>query len=197
MQISIYDTVAKKLIPGVFVGVVVSAEGHIISVAHVVKPNQLYQVAFTDGTKYLAKGLGRIAVKGSNELKNFDLALMKISMQGKWRYAKMAPRSSMKVGQPCIGISSPASFSKKEPNIRYGRITDIDSTNTFFVSTCKMEPGDSGGPLYDALGRVIGIHSWITIGEEKNYEIPIDLFRAYWSPLNQPIDYKQLPAKMH
>jgi serine protease Do len=46
-----------------------------------------------------------------------------------------------------------------------------------------MEPGDSGGPLFDMNGRVIGIHSRIAQSMDANFEVPVDAFRKYWNKL--------------
>ena len=52
-------------------------------------------------------------------------------------------------------------------------------------STALMEPGDSGGPLFDLNGSVIGIHSRIGRSMERNYEVPVNTYRKYWNELNR------------
>jgi len=56
-----------------------------------------------------------------------------------------------------------------------------------------MEPGDSGGPLFDYLGRVVGLHSAIDVSESDNFEVPVDLYRKYWTALNKEETYKEYP----
>ena len=58
-----------------------------------------------------------------------------------------------------------------------------------------MEPGDSGGPVFDLYGRVIGLHSNIKLELESNFEIPVDVFRRYWSALMKAEDYTTLPPE--
>lgn len=65
----------------------------------------------------------------------------------------------------------------------------------FLQSTCLMEPGDSGGPLFDANGNVVGIHSAIDVSEKENFEVPVDLYRTYWSALQQPRTYGEYPVQ--
>jgi serine protease Do len=48
---------------------------------------------------------------------------------------------------------------------------------------CTIVGGDSGGPLLDTAGRVIGIHSRISDGVTDNYHVPIDTFRDTWDRL--------------
>jgi len=56
-----------------------------------------------------------------------------------------------------------------------------------------MEPGDSGGPLFNLSGQLIGLHSAIEIAEDKNYDVPVDLYQKYWTALQQPIVYHHWP----
>jgi len=48
-----------------------------------------------------------------------------------------------------------------------------------------MEPGDSGGPLFDLNGHVIGIHSRIGHAMDRNYEVPVNVYREFWNELNR------------
>jgi serine protease Do len=57
-----------------------------------------------------------------------------------------------------------------------------------------MEPGDSGGPLFDCLGRVIGLHSAIEIPEANNYDVPVDLYKKYFTALKSPKVYDNYPV---
>jgi S1-C subfamily serine protease len=54
-----------------------------------------------------------------------------------------------------------------------------------FQTTALMEPGDSGGPLFDLQGRVIGIHSRIGTNMKRNYEVPVNTFKKFWNELNR------------
>ncbi|MND39947.1 putative periplasmic serine endoprotease DegP-like precursor [compost metagenome] len=191
VQIAAYDTVRKRASTAVFSGVVVSAEGHILTVAHTTKPNQIYQIHFPDGKKHLAIGLGRISIR--NDSTDLDLAMIKLNGFESWSFTKMGQSAGLKANQPCVGISYPGTFEKNMPNIRFGRLTNPKSKAGYIESTCKMEPGDSGGPLFNLNGEVIAIHSWIANGIDENFEIPVDLYKKYWSALNSAIDYKEVP----
>ncbi len=196
VQIARYDSVAKRALPGIFSGAVVSAEGQILTAAHASQPGMYYEITFPNGQQYMAKGLGRISTGGFSNRKgstSHDLAMLKMTTPGKWSFVEMAENANMKVGELCVSIASPASFANKKPNIRLGRLTNVDFKGGFFESTCKMEPGDSGGALFNSEGKLIGIHSWINNSEEVNFEAPVDLFKKYWSALNIPKDYKELP----
>lgn len=204
MSTSVYviewDTLKNKVQEGIdeaggFSGVVVSAEGHILTASHAVMPDQVYMVSFPDGSKRVAVGLGRIGLQDNT--KDYDMAMVKILKPGKWSFAKMAPGRELKLNQPVISISYPGAFFKQMPNVRFGRILDIDLSDGFIESSAKMEPGDSGGPLFDVLGRVVGIHSWIKEKEDQNYDVPADHFLKYWTALNMAKDYKEFPVADH
>ncbi|WP_316815983.1 trypsin-like peptidase domain-containing protein [Pedobacter nyackensis] len=185
VYITPYDSIRKKATGGSFSGVVVDADGYILSAAHAVKPNNLYEVTFPDGAKFRAIGLGRIA---SN-----DAAVMKIEEKGSWPFAEMGWSSSLKKGMPCISIAYPGTLAAKTPTVRLGYVAETETTEGFIRTTCLMEPGDSGGPVFDMKGRVIGLHSKINLSPEDNFEIPVDLYRKYWNSLIKPVSYTSLP----
>ncbi|WP_449437216.1 trypsin-like peptidase domain-containing protein [Pedobacter steynii] len=187
-----FDTLKKVQTSAQFTGVVVTAEGHILTAAHVNQPGNTYLINFPDRKSYIARGLGEIEF---TENKIFpDVAMMKIIEKGVWPYAEMAWSSSLKIDEPCLSIAYPETLNQTLPTIRFGRITDLKNHYGFIQSTCKMEPGDSGGPLFDHFGRVIALHSAIGIAEDENYEIPVDLYRKYWTALNIPKTYGILPS---
>ena len=195
-----WDTLKNQVQEGIdeaggFSGVVVSAEGHILTASHAAMPDQVYMVSFPDGSKRVAVGLGRIGLQ--DKTTDYDMAMVKILKPGKWSFAKMAPSRELKLNQPVISISYPGAFFKQTPNVRFGRISDVDLSDGFIESSAKMEPGDSGGPLFDVLGRVVGVHSWIKENEVYNYDVPTDHFLKYWTALNIAKDYKEFPAMDH
>jgi serine protease Do len=175
-----------------FSGVVVSRDGVVLSAAHVVMPGKTYKVMFADGRECVAKGLGRITIPPTFMLP--DAAMLQIADKGTWPFAEMGWSSSLTVNTPCISIAYPESLEQRKPTVRFGHITQLKNKHGFLQSSCVMEPGDSGGPLFDLLGRVIGIHSGIETAENINYEVPINTYRKFWSALSKPIDYTSLPA---
>ncbi|WP_165503573.1 trypsin-like peptidase domain-containing protein [Pedobacter hiemivivus] len=185
-----FDTVKKVQNSAQFTGVVVTAEGHILTAAHAIAPGKIYLVNFPDGRRGLAEGKGRISSESQGRP---DMGLVKIIDKGIWPYAEMGWSSSIKTNAMCVSIAYPTTLSQKLPSVRFGRISRMTDFWGFMVSTCAMEPGDSGGPLFDELGRVIALHSRIDVDEKINYEIPVDLYRKYWTALNVAEDYKELP----
>lgn len=189
-----FDTVRNVQNGSQFSGVVVSDEGHILTVAHAVQPGRSYKVRFPDGKEVIALSLGRIGF--SNQDNRPDLAMIKIRDKGSWPVAAMGWSHSLKVNEPCISISYPTTLNQMKPSVRFGRIADVLNNWGFVQSTCKMEPGDSGGPLFDYMGRVVAMHSRCGRHEDENYEVPVDLYRKYWNALNIAEDYKSLPQEV-
>lgn len=187
-----FDTVKKVQNSAQFTGVVVSAEGHILTAAHAMRPGKIYMVNFPDGRTVYAEGMGRIAPESQGRP---DAAMLKITTKGTWPNVEMGWSSSLKLNSLCVSIAYPTTLAQKLPSIRVGRISRMPDVWGFLTSTCAMEPGDSGGPLFDDQGRVVGIHSRIDVDESINYEIPVDIYRKYWSALNVAEDYKSLPSK--
>ncbi|WP_437917892.1 trypsin-like peptidase domain-containing protein [Sphingobacterium sp. LRF_L2] len=185
------DSVTRKQNSAPFSGVVVSADGSILTAAHATKPGNLYKVLFPDGKEGFAKALGRLVVDSKTNLP--DVAVMKMEGEGLWPFAQMGWSSSLQENQLCFGWSYPETLLLNTPFLRVGRITDDLDPYGFVVSTCIMEPGDSGGPLFDALGRVVALHSRIDRAEGKSFEVPVDIYRKYWTVLQMPLDIEVYP----
>lgn len=182
-----YDTITKSRNGMRFSGVVVRKDGLIMTAAHVCHPHKIYQVIFPDGRQCTARGLGRIG--------SVDAALMKIDSAGTYPCAEMGWSSSMHIGETCISIAYPGTFEHGQPVVRVGYVADTSSGRRVsrMRTTALMEPGDSGGPVFDLLGRVIGVCSSVTLPLDNNYEVPVDAFRKYWAALMKPVDYTSLP----
>ncbi len=166
-------------------GVLISSDGYILTAGHcVMNAGSEVVVLLSDGREFSATSLGFEPA--------LDCGLIKIneeSLQGaSLPFAKMGWSAELKENQPCISLGHSGGFNKERGAvIRFGRIAKVVSENNGFIqSTCLMEPGDSGGPLFDMYGRVIGIHSRIDKELEKNYEVPVDLFRLFWKQLKEP-----------
>jgi len=186
-----FDTTRNERTSAQFSGVVVSADGYILTAAHTVQPGRHYKVFFTDGREAIAEALGKIEVKETPGAP--DVAMMKILTKGNWPFAEIGYSHSLVKNEMCLSIAYPETLNQKLPTLRLGKIAEVKNSYGFIQSTCKMEPGDSGGPLFDYLGRVIGLHSAIDVAEEMNFEIPVDLYRKYWTALQQEKIYTAFP----
>ena len=192
LQAKIYSAI-EKVMPAVvaindrgtiFSGVIVSKQGHVLSAGHAVRPNRSYTVILADGRKFRTKGLGANT--------RVDMAMLKIQtgdlQTADLPFAAMGHSAYVVADQPCVGISHPGLFdANRGAVVRFGHVlSPVTSNEGMIKSTAKMEPGDSGGPLIDLDGKVIGIHSNIRRDEEANYDVPIDSFKKYWNELKEP-----------
>jgi len=184
-----FDTLKNQQAGPQFSAVVVTSDGYILTAAHVNTPGQTYLVNFPSGKTCIAQGLGKIEFANTPMMP--DVAMMRIITPGKWPYAEMGWSSTIKINEPVISISYPESLNQPLPLVRFGSITNLKNEYGFFESTCMMEPGDSGGPVFDYLGRVIGLHS--AINGDVDYEVPVDLYRKYWTALKVQKVYSSLP----
>ncbi len=164
----------------IFSGVIVSNDGLVLSAGHAVRPNRSYTVMLADGRRLRATGLG------ANE--RVDMAMLRIIQPDNLPVAELGHSSAIVPDQPCISISYPGKFeANRGPVVRFGYVSKpITSNEGMIETTAMMEPGDSGGPLLDLDGKVIGIHSNIRRSTSQNYDVPIDSFRQYWDELQDP-----------
>lgn len=168
-------------------GVSVTEDGVILTAGHMVIPGGNYEIVFPDGEKVAAKGYGKIG--------NLDVGILKITEKGKYPFAEMGSTLNLKMGEPCFSLAYPGSFPSKMV-VRFGQVLKLNATRFGSMqTTCLMEPGDSGGPVFDMDGKVIGIRSYIGMPLDENYEIPVDFYKKYWSALQNQVDYQQLPEE--
>jgi len=183
-----YDTLTKRVYKLGFSGTIISKDGYIVTCAHATATGKYYRIKVPNGSVCTAVGLGRI--------EKLDIAVLKILDEGEWPFAEMGWSSSLRVNEPVISIGYPASIYPARPVIRFGYVADLEDWRRKKIrTTCLMEQGDSGGPIFDLFGRVVGTHSAINVVLEDNFEAPIDDFRKYWTALLRQEDYSGLPSE--
>ncbi|MCR9201856.1 MAG: trypsin-like peptidase domain-containing protein [Planctomycetaceae bacterium] len=176
----------KKVIPalvsvndgyGAGSGVVVSEDGLVLTASHVVESGRRrrpqIRVVFPDGSIYPARVLGMN--------RTADAAMLKITRpyrenDGKFPFVELGESKNLERGEWCFALGHPGGFSMKRPApLRLGRILSVGYRTV--VSDCAIVLGDSGGPLFDLSGKLIGIHSMITEVIVENRHVAIDVFR--------------------
>lgn len=178
-------TVAVRMDDGDASGVIVSKEGHVLTAGHcVMQPGTKFKIELPDGRVFDAVGLGMAPT--------LDCGLIKIEEEGDWPFVELGWSSELKKNQPCISLGHSHGFSpQRGPVVRFGRIVEpISDVNGYIQSSCLMEPGDSGGPLFDLKGRLIGIHSQCGEVLDENFEVPVDAYRRFWNQLNEPEKFR-------
>ena len=180
--LEIYDKLVKSTVRvelGEAAGsaVLISEDGYILTAAHVVDAvgGKKAKVRLYDGTVYTAVCMGKENTS--------DYGLMKIEPTKKLIFAELGVASNLAKDEACLMFGHPASFEKERPAIGrigfYKGITESD----YLKTSCIMMPGDSGGPMFDLNGKVIGICSYISRGINQNYYASVDNVKKNWDKL--------------
>ena len=153
-------------------GVVVTQSGLVLCAAHVCEsPNREVVFTFPDGSTAKGKTLG------TNHEE--DAGLMKITDPGKWPFAAMGDLKESLLGDWVVALGHPGGFDPQRSKVaRLGRVIALESD--ILQSDCTLVGGDSGGPLFDMHGRVVGIHSRISNSTSANFHVPITSFVRDW-----------------
>jgi serine protease Do len=156
-------------------GVIVSADGYVLTAGHVSgQPGRDVVVVFADGKQVKGKTLG------AN--RDIDSGMIKITAEGKWPFVEMGNSASLKKGQWVITTGHPGGFKPgRTPVVRLGRV--LENNDNLVRTDCTLVGGDSGGPLFDMQGKVIGIHSRIGATIATNIHVPVDTYRTTWERL--------------
>ncbi|MFX1681087.1 DegQ family serine endoprotease [Mitsuaria sp. CC2] len=137
-------------------GFIVSADGVILTNAHVVQDAQEVVVKLTDRREYRAKVLGSD--------KSTDVAVLKIEARN-LPTVRMGATKDLRVGEWVLAIGSPFGFENSVSAgviSAKGRSLGPDESRVPFLQTdVAINPGNSGGPLFNARGEVVGINSQI------------------------------------
>jgi serine protease Do len=97
-----------------------------------------------------------------------------------------------RVGDWVLALGHPGGFDlRRSLVVRLGRIIQTDSGA--LQTDCTISPGDSGGPLFDMHGRVIGIHSAISTSMADNFHVAVTAFYESWDRLVKP-PAREMPA---
>ena len=154
-------------------GFIISADGYILTNAHVVEGAEEINVRFTDKREYKAKVIGAD--------KRTDVALIKIDASG-LAVVRFGDPVKLKVGEWVVAIGSPFGFeSSVTAGIvsAKGRSLPQENFVPFIQTDVAINPGNSGGPLFNMKGEVVGINSQIysrTGGfMGLSFAIPIDV----------------------
>lgn len=156
-------------------GVVVNKDGLVLTAAHVVEGTDKVMAVFPDGRRVPAKVLGANATR--------DEAMVQLEGKGPFPFAEMGDSAQLKPGSFVVALGHSAGFDPaRTPPVRFGRIISINPGN-FMTSSCTLIGGDSGGPLFDLDGRVVGIHSSISQSLQANNHARIAGFKEDWDRL--------------
>lgn len=161
------DTITDDgVIVGSGTGTVISADGYLITNAHVIKNSRIYavKVVMPSGETYQAKIIGYDTWT--------DLAVLKIDAEGLTPVV-FGDSELIEIGQDVVAIGSPGGEKFQNSLTKgivsaVGRELSINKYVRYIQSDAAISPGNSGGPLCNIYGQVIGINTAKTTA--TNYE---------------------------
>jgi serine protease Do len=166
------------LFGGAGTGVVLSADGLVLTNAHVVTGSNDISVRMFDGSTHDASLVGRTP---SN-----DLAMIRIDGVDDLTPATLGSSDSLAVGEPVIAIGNALNLGG-QPTVTTGIVSALSRTITASDGTtltdliqtdAAINPGNSGGPLVDTSGEVIGVNTAILEDTQNiGFSIAIDSVR--------------------
>jgi serine protease Do len=156
-------------------GVVISAEGLILTAGHVVQGLEFVTVVFPDGEETKGKVLGTNLGR--------DAAMVQLEEKGPWPFVEVGDSEDLKVGDFVVTLGHAGGFDAlRTPPVRFGRVGGTDRRG-FLSTDCAVIGGDSGGPLFDLEARVVGINSSIAGELDANNHTGVANFKSDWDRL--------------
>lgn len=140
-------------------GFIITNQGHLVTNAHVLADGRRIAILTSNQEIVEAQFIGYNA--------EFDLALLKI--QGNYDELKLADSDDVQVGEKVIAIGNPLGlqFSVSEGIVSATHRQGINGINAYIQTDAALNPGNSGGPLINTQGEVIGINNFKIGGGES------------------------------
>jgi len=162
-------------------GVIITPDGFVLTNSHVVEKAKEVKVGLTDGNRFVAIVVGDDPAT--------DLAIVRTSATG-LPTAELGDSNSLRVGQLVIAIGNPLGF---QSTVSTGVISALGRTlrsqsgrliENVIQTDVPLNPGNSGGPLVDSRGRVIGINTaMIFMAQGISFAVPVNTARWVVSEL--------------
>jgi S1-C subfamily serine protease len=162
----------NEIISGTGSGFVFSSDGMILTNTHVIDEAERLNITLLDGDEFTAE------VTGAD--RDTDIAIIKIFGSG-YSPAKLGTSSDLKIGQLVIAIGNPMGY---QHSVSVGVLSGVGRTmrtpdghmiDNILQSDAAMNPGNSGGPMIDTNGDVIGINTAIIpFAQGLSFSIGID-----------------------
>jgi len=189
------DQIHRRRVKSLGSGVVISSDGYIVTNSHVIEGAEEIVVTLMGGKEYQASLIGIDKVS--------DIALLRI--EGKsFAYAKFGSSADVMIGEWVVALGNPFGlFSiNYKPTATIGIVSGIDLDfgpqqngriyQDMIQTDAAINTGNSGGPLVNADGEVIGINTFIFTGSQFSegsigigFAIPVDRVKAVVAELQK------------
>lgn len=136
-------------------GVIISADGYIVTNNHVVAKASQLQVTLNNNKTYEANLIGTDP--------NTDIALLKIDVTDKLPYLAFGDSDNTKIGEWVLAVGNPFNLtSTVTAGIVSAKARDLGKNQSFIQTDAAVNPGNSGGALVNTNGDLVGINTAIT-----------------------------------
>ncbi len=156
-------------------GFLIGEDGLMVTNAHVVQGAEKIQVKLADGRRFQGKTLGIDS--------RVDLALVKIEgVKGGLPVLSLGDSNRLRVGELVLALGHPFGL---EQTVSFGIVSRKGAPLTiaapgfdFIQTDASVNPGNSGGPLVNMAGEVVGVNSMAARGGSIGFAIPVNLVKA-------------------
>ena len=167
-------------VPGSGSGVIIDAQGYILTNNHVVGDAAEVEVRLSDKTKFIAQVVGKDP--------DTDLAVLKVTTDRALPYAIFGDSGEVKVGQWALAVGNPFGLDR---TVTLGVVSGMGRENmnlsryeNFIQTDASINPGNSGGPLFNVHGEVIGINTAIiNFAQGIGFAIPSNMAKQVFQQL--------------
>jgi serine protease Do len=166
-------------------GVIVSPDGLVLTAGHVVSGGtEQFELFFPSGRTVTARLVGYNL--------DVDSAMLRINGGGNWPSVKLAADDAPATGDWVVGLGHSGGYELgRKPPVRTGRVLEL--RGHLVVTDSVLIGGDSGGPLFNLAGELIGIHSSIGDVIAENRHVSMGTFRRDWRRLAAGERWGKLP----
>jgi S1-C subfamily serine protease len=167
-------------------GVIVSADGLVLTAAHVIDKAKELTIVYPDGRKFKGEALGTYGPA--------DAGMARILEGAPHPFAEVHSGKDLELYETVIALGHPSGFDlQRGPPLRVGHITAIGEN--YITMDTSLIGGDSGGPSFDLNGKVMGIHSHIAGEIQTNRDSHIAQFIANWDAMKTGVHHPQHYSK--
>lgn len=160
-----------QIVKGLGSGFLISPDGYIVTNEHVVNRAEKIVITLPNGQKYDAEPAGTDYIS--------DIALLKITADKPLPYVRFGDSDDLIIGEWAIAIGNPFGlFDMGQPSVSQGIISATDRDfgrqddnrvyKDMIQTDAAINSGNSGGPLVNSLGEVIGINTFIFSGSNRS-----------------------------
>jgi serine protease Do len=152
-------------------GFVISPEGLVLTNNHVIQGATEIKAQFADGREVLATVVGTDPAT--------DIALLKLEGDDKWPFVELGSSGDLRVGDWVVAVGNPLGLGITVTAgivSGTGRVLGHDAYDDFIQTDAAINQGNSGGPLFDTRGKVVGVNTAIIQGANSvGFAVPADM----------------------